>query len=66
MNALLTKLRHEPVAFYGGVLSALLVLLAVCGVDESVLATVVTVATLLGIPVTRAQVTPMAKDVDSP
>lgn len=61
MTALLTKLRHEPVAFYGGLISALLVILALCGVDEQILATVVTIATLVGIPVTRAQVTPTVK-----
>lgn len=64
MNALLTRLRHEPVAFYGGVLSALLVILALIGVDKDTLATVVTIATLLGIPITRARVTPVQSTVD--
>lgn len=59
MTALLAKLRREPVAFYGGVISAFLVVLAVLGVSADTLATVATVATMLGIPVTRARVTPV-------
>lgn len=61
MTTLKNKLLHEPVAFYGGLLSALLVLLAVLGVPADLLATIGTIATLLGIPVTRSRVTPVSK-----
>jgi hypothetical protein len=61
MSGLLAKLRHEPVAFYGGIVSALLVVLAFLGVDGDTIALIGTVASLIGIPVTRAQVTPVAK-----
>lgn len=54
-------LRAEPVAFYGGVLSALLAVLAFAGVDGNLIALIGTVASLLGIPVTRAKVTPVVK-----
>jgi hypothetical protein len=61
MSALLTKIRREPVAFYGGLLSALLLILGYIGVDPELLGLIGTAATLIGIPVTRAQVTPTVK-----
>lgn len=61
MTALIAKLKREPVAFYGGLVSALLVVLAFLGVDGDLIALIGTIASLVGIPVTRAQVTPVTK-----
>lgn len=64
MNRLVAKLRHEPVAFWGGLLAALLAVLTYLGVDQNTLGLVGTVATLLGIPLVRSQVSPVAPPAD--
>jgi hypothetical protein len=64
-KAILARLRAEPVAVYGSILSALLVILASAGVSADTIALIVTIAGVLGIPITRAQVTP-AKTAKAP
>jgi hypothetical protein len=59
LQAALAKLRREPVAFWSGVVSALLVVLGFAGVDADIIALAGTVATLVGIPVVRARVSPV-------
>jgi hypothetical protein len=61
MKGLLGRLRREPVAFYGGLVSAVLVVLGFLGVSGDLIALIGTVASLVGIPITRAQVTPVTK-----
>jgi hypothetical protein len=59
--AVLRKLRSEPVAVWSGIVSALLVVLGFMGVSADVVALIGTIATLVGIPVVRTQVSPTTK-----
>ncbi len=58
-QVILNKIRREPVAFWSGIVSALLVVLSFVGVNADIIALVGTVATLVGIPVVRAKVSPV-------
>jgi hypothetical protein len=58
VNSIIGKLKKEPVAFWASVVSALLVVLGFVGVQADVIALIGTVATLVGVPVVRAQVSP--------
>lgn len=58
MSKFLNKLRHEPVAVWGAVFSAALVIAGALGVSATWLATAGAVLSILGIPVVRSQVTP--------
>lgn len=60
LTLIATKLRHEPVAVWGVVLAAVIGILRGAGVDANVVDTITAVATLVGIPVVRRKVTPMA------
>lgn len=62
MSALVIKIRHEPVAFWGGLAGALLAVLLFTGVVTEAQAGLITVVLgAIGIPVVRQQVTPVAK-----
>jgi hypothetical protein len=66
VSGLLAKLRHEPVAFWGGLAGAFLAVLLFTGVvteDQAGLITLVLGA--VGIPVVRQQVTPVTKQQQS-
>jgi hypothetical protein len=56
VNAIVSKVKKEPVAFWASIVSALLVVLGFVGVQADVIALIGTVATLVGIPVVRTQV----------
>lgn len=60
VSVILAKLKREPVAVWGVVIAALIGVLAAAGVPSTVLDPVVAVVTLLGIPVVRGAVTPVA------
>ena len=60
LSLVLAKLKREPVAVWGVVIAALIGVLAAAGVPSTVLDPVVAVVTLLGIPVVRGAVTPVA------
>ena len=64
MRRLRRKLRREPVAFWGGIVTAAIAVMAYLGVDGDTIALVGTVATAVGIPVVRSQVTPTTKPSD--
>jgi hypothetical protein len=53
-------LKKEPVAVWGVVLAAILGLLPLVGVPASTVVAIGAVLSLLGIPVVRGQVTPLA------
>ena len=60
LSLVVAKLKREPVAVWGVVIAALIGVLAAAGVPSTVLDPVVAVVTLLGIPVVRGAVTPVA------
>lgn len=64
MSKILAFLKHEPVAVWGTVLAALIGVLAAVGVPSHVIEVITAVASVLGIPVVRSQVTPTVATVD--
>lgn len=59
-RALVALVRHEPVAVWGVVVAAALAALPALGVPTGVVTAVGAVVTLLGVPVVRGRVTPVA------
>lgn len=51
-------IRHEPVAVWGTLITALIGVPALAGVPAWVITVIVTVLTALGVPVVRSQVSP--------
>jgi hypothetical protein len=56
---MITKLKAEPVAFWGGLVTAALAIMGFAGVSADLIALVGTVSTAVGIPVVRSRVSPV-------
>lgn len=61
MSKVLAFIRSEPVAVWGSLLAALIGVLAAVGVPSTVIEVITAVASVLGIPVVRSQVSPVTK-----
>lgn len=60
LGTLATRLRHEPVAVWGVVLAAVLTAAPAAGVPAHDVDLIATVLTVVGVPVVRRKVTPLA------